>query len=360
MKNILITICSLFVLSSCEKVFFEDELSASDPFLQFDYLWEQVDRRYSFFDVKGIDWDQKREEYRAQISRDMTDEELFEVLGGMMTELRDDHTNLSSTFNVSFFGFRYDKPDNYESRVVIDHYIGSDFFISGPFQHDFIDPALAPQVGTSSIGYIRFSAFTGTVDDVNLDFMLNKYENTNGLIVDLRENGGGAVTDVFNILERFIDGETVVYKSRIRNGAGRDDFSDLEEAIADPHKGLRYTSKPVVFLVDRGTYSAGSFTSLSTKAIPNITLMGDSTGGGLGLPNGGQLPNGWDYRFSVTQAMTVDQADRLEAGLVDEVNAENFENGVPPDVYVTFDWTNLNNDEILDAAIASIIADPRN
>lgn len=357
MKNIFITICSLFVLSSCEKIFFEDELSTSDPYVQFDYLWEQVDRRYSFFAVKEIDWDAVGATYRAQISDGMTDEELFEVLGGMMTELRDDHTNLSSTFNISFFGLRYDKPDNYEPRVVIDNYIGSEFFISGPFQHNFINTS---QTGGASIGYIRFSAFTGTVDDVNLDFMLNKYKNTSGLIVDLRENGGGAVTDVFNILERFIDTETVVYKSRIRNGEGRDDFSKLEEAVAEPSGSIRYTSKPVVFLVDRGTYSAGSFTSLSTKAISNITLMGDSTGGGLGLPNGGQLPNGWDYRFSVTQAMTVDQADRLEAGLVDEVNEENFENGVPPDVYVTFDWTDLTRDEILDAAIASILADPRN
>ena len=352
MKKLIYILFVLTTLSSCEKVFFDDELSTSDPYVQFDYLWEQVDRRYSFFDVKDIDWDAEYTKYRAQISSNMTDEELFSVLGNMLSELRDDHTNLSSTFNVSFFGLRYDKPDNYESRVVIDHYIGSEFFVSGPFQHNFINTS---QTGGASIGYIRFSAFTGTVDDVNLDFMLNKYENTVGLIVDLRENGGGAVTDVFSILERFIDTKTVVYKSRIRNGEGRDDFSELEEAVAEPNGGPRYTSQPVVFLVDRGTYSAGSFTSLSTKAIPNITLMGDTTGGGLGLPNGGQLPNGWDYRFSVTQAMTVDQADRLEAGLVDEVNEENFENGVPPDVYVTFDWTDLTRDEILDRAIFEIL-----
>ena len=95
-------------------------------------------------------------------------------------------------------------------------------------------------------------------------------------------------------------------------------------------------------LTDRGTYSAGSFTSIATKAIPNIILMGDTTGGGLGLPNGGQLPNGWTYRFSITQALTLDKSPA-------------YENGVPPDVHVLFDWSDRTKDEVIERALVELL-----
>lgn len=104
--------------------------------------------------------------------------------------------------------------------------------------------------------------------------------------------------------------------------------------------GPRYLKK-VVVLTDRGTYSAGSFTALGTKAIPNMVLIGDTTGGGLGMPNGGQLPNGWTYRFSITQSLTLDKKP-------------DYENGVPADIPVSFDWSDLTKDEILEAAIAEL------
>ncbi|PIB35482.1 hypothetical protein BFP72_08795 [Reichenbachiella sp. 5M10] len=336
-------------MSSCEKIFFEDIKSESEPYENFNYLWEQADLKYSYFEVKNIDWDDSYTRHEAMLYPEMSEDSLFSVLGSMISELRDDHTNLLSAVNYSYYGVRYHYADNFDFRIVEDNYLNDRWIKSGPFIHNFI--------ADGKVGYIRFSSFTGTVDDVNLDYIINKYsvDEVEGLVFDIRENGGGAVTDVFNILARFIDDETVVYKSRIRNGKNHSDFSDLEEAIAEPADGPRYTNKPVIFLCDRGTYSAGSFTSLSTKAIPNITLMGDTTGGGLGLPNGGQLPNGWDYRFSVTQAMSVAQADSLEAGFEDIINQENFERGVPPDVVVSFDWSDLTKDEILDAAIDRIL-----
>ncbi len=347
MKKILIILIAIVSFYSCDKIIMDEDYSTEDPFVSFDYLWNQVDKRYSYFDVKGIDWDEIGEKYRDMVYDGISDDSLFQVMGTMLSELKDDHTNLFSTFDVSFFGIRYYSKDNFEWRVIVDNYIGTDYYTSGPFVHDYI--------ADGQIGYIRFGSFTGTVDDVNLNFILNRYKSTKGLIFDIRENGGGAATDVFSILERFIDDKTVVYKSRIRNGEDHEDFSELKGATVEPSDEIRYTDKPVIFLCDRGTYSAGSFTSLSTLAIPNITLMGDTTGGGLGLPNGGQLPNGWTYRFSVTQALSIDQSDDLEAGLVDKVNSENFEQGVPPDVVVEFNWSDMTKDEILDAAVERIL-----
>lgn len=331
-NRIIYLFVALFAITSCEQALFEEDLASADPFVNFDYLWKECDEKYSYFELKNIDWGAVKNTYSTRLYKGMSDDSLFNVLGGMLTELRDDHTNLISDFNISTFGVQYLGQDNFDWRIIVDNYISQNYYRTGPFAHNFLD--------NNEIGYIRFPAFTGTVDDTNLDFVLNRYRDTKGLIIDLRENGGGAVSDIFDILGRFIDEETLVNYSRIKNGKGHNDFSAAEEVKVKPHDGVRYTKK-IAMLTDRGTYSAGSFTALATKALSNIVLIGDTTGGGLGLPNGGQLPNGWTYRFSITQALTLDKSP-------------DYENGVPPDVPVLLDWNDLTKDEILERAIAEL------
>lgn len=321
-------------LWSCEpELIFGGDRASEDPYENFDYLWEQCRDRYSYFELKNVDWDDVKSRYRSKIYSDMSDDSLFHVLGAMLTELRDGHSNLISNFNISFFDIDDLGQDNFNWRTIKDNYLSNNFYISGPFVHDFI--------ASEEVGYIRFSSFTGAISTQNLDFALNRYRETKGLVLDLRENGGGAVTDVFELISRFIDDKTLVYYSRLKEGPGENDFSEPEPAYVSPHPGVRYLKK-VVVLIDRGTFSAGSFTSLATKAIPNMILMGDTTGGGLGLPNGAQLPNGWTYRISVTQALTLDFD-------------ESYENGVPPDQVALFDWNDLTKDEVLEAAIEEIL-----
>ena len=197
MKKIFLLLIAIPCLFSCEKALFEKDLESTNPNDVFEYLWKECDEKYAFFELKNINWDQVKIKYSAKIFDGMSEDSLFSVLGGMLTELRDDHTNLVSDFNVSVFGVNYLGQDNFDWRIIEDNYLGQKYTISGPFIHDFL--------ANDQIGYVRFGAFTGTVDDNNLDYVLNRYKNTKGLILDLRENGGGAVTDVFNILSRFVE-----------------------------------------------------------------------------------------------------------------------------------------------------------
>lgn len=323
------------MLISCEKLLFEEDLATEDPRKNFDYLWNECDRKYAYFELKEVDWNQVYNEYSAKIYDGMSDDSLFNVLGSMLRELQDDHTNLISDFNVSFYGVYRKGQDNYDARIVNDHYLPEDFYISGPFRHEFI-------IGTNEqVGYIRFASFTGIIDDFNLGFVLDRYKETKGLIIDLRENGGGSVSDVFDLLSHFVDEKTLLFYSRIKNGPNHDDFDEPKPAYVEPSKDNRYTKK-VMVLVDRGTYSAGSFTALSSKAIPHLKLVGDTTGGGLGLPNGGQLPNGWTYRFSITQTLDLSKSNVHEGG-------------VPPDIHVLINWNDLSRDEVIERALEEIL-----
>ncbi len=335
MKKLSPTFTLLVVLCifsfSCEKALFEEDIQTGDPFVNFDYLWEECWHKYSFFEHKGVDWPLVKETYRPALYYGMDEDSLFAVMSAMLMELRDDHTNLRSPFNVFAYRNYMSGPRNFDWRLLMDHYLPRDYHTTGPFRHAFLSG--------DSIGYIYLPGFQGDVSNATLDFLMNRYANTQGLILDIRQNSGGSISYVYRILSRFIDKETLLYYSRIKSGPGREEFSALEPVSLKPSENTRYTGK-VVVLADRGSYSASSFMALGVRSIPNATLMGDTTGGGLGLPSSGQLPNGWTFRFSITQ--TLDQ------------NHNNYEDGVPPEVNAYIDWNNPNKDEVLEKAMEEI------
>lgn len=332
-NSLILASTAILLFSSCEKALFEEDFASTNPYENFEYLWNECNEKYSYFDLKGVDWDAIKAEYSGKLYEGMSDDSLFNVLGGMLKELKDDHANLISNFNTSFYGVEYQTQDNYDWRIVVDKYITQDYYITGPFAHNFI--------ANNELGYIRLSTFTNPISSQDLDFILDRYKNTKGLILDLRKNGGGSISNVFQILGRFVETETLVYYSRIKASPGQNAFTDASGAYAQPHDGIRYT-KDVMVLTDRGTYSSGSLLAIATKALPNVSLVGDTTGGGLGIPNGGQLPNGWTYRFSITQTLTLDKKP-------------DYENGIPPDILIQLDWNDLEKDEILERAIDELL-----
>lgn len=320
-----------FFLSSCEKAFMEESTVDKTPQKNFEYLWNECDKKYAFMSYKHIDWTSVKAKYAAQVSNSMSNDQLFTVLAQMLNELRDGHVNLISSFNISHFDVSLLGPKGIDERVVKEHYLSSNYYTTGPFMHDFVKDHAA-------IGYIRLKAFTGTVTDNQMNFMLDRYKDTKGIILDLRANGGGAASDIFKILSHFVSTKTLLYHTSIKSGAGLDDFTTAEDCFIEPSKGTLYLKK-VIVLTDRGTYSAGSFTSTATKAIDSMVLLGDTTGGGMGMPNGGQLPNGWTYRFSITRTL--------------DINGNNWEDGVPPEIPVQFSTSQAVNgiDNIMERAI---------
>ena len=55
----------------------------------FDTVWNDFDASYSFFDLKGIDWNDSRTTFLSQLTSTSTDAQLFTVLSNMLLELED-------------------------------------------------------------------------------------------------------------------------------------------------------------------------------------------------------------------------------------------------------------------------------
>ena len=320
----------LLLSSSCEKLFFTPE-PQTDPRATFQYLWDRVDQQYAYFDVKNVDWDDIYLKYAPKIHEGLSDDSLFSYLGSMMNELKDGHVNLFSDFNISRFDISKLGPENIDYRFIQEHYLGDDYYISGAFRHDFI--------AGGDVAYIRYSSFSNNFSDSTMLYLFDRYKDTKGLILDLRQNGGGFIMNVFRFLSHFTLSEDPIYTSCIKSGPGHEDFTEAQAIYSTPYDSVLNYDKPIAVLIDRGSYSATSMFSLATLTLDNVFLVGDTTGGGLGMPNGGQLPNGWTYRFSITRTLTPD-------GL-------NYENGVPPDYCAVLDSSDMRNgyDTVIETAL---------
>lgn len=332
MRSILI-LCVICFVSSCTKVFLGDD-AKSTPQENFNYLWNTLDRKYSFFEYKNVDWNQVYQKYYPSITHETTDVELFDILFSMLSELKDAHVNLVSSFNVSRYDEVFNKaPENYDNRLVQQYYLRSNYAQTGPLLHQAI--------ASGEIGYIRYPSFGSTLSKGNIDYVINKYRNLKGLIIDVRSNGGGVVNNVFVLCNALADQKRHIYTSYVKNGPGHEDFSAPNKVYAQPDSKTPY-SKPICILTNRTSYSATSFFVLAMKAFPNVTIVGDTTGGGLGAPTGGELPNGWSFRFSCSRTICP--------------NGINYENGIPPDKlkYVRSSDSSKGLDSIIETAIAII------
>lgn len=287
MKRLYIILsAALIALSSCHK----QEEWDNDPMGNFDALWTIIDEHYCFFEYKDIDWKAVGETYRAKVRPDMTSKELFVVCSDMVNELRDGHTNLISSWDVSHYRFWEDYPQNYDKRIVEQCYLNYNFKTASG-----IDYAIM----SNNMGYMYYGDFATNIGEGNLDYLLAELAGTDGLVIDVRDNGGGFLTNAEKLIARFID--TKIHAGAIshKTGPGHNDFSEPYDYYFSPSDAgrIRYL-KPIVILTNRSSYSAtNNFVSIM-KYRPNVKIVGDATGGGSGMPFTSELPNGWTIRFS--------------------------------------------------------------
>ena len=78
-----------------------------------------------------------------------------------------------------------------------------------------------------NIGYIYYGSFANPVGEGNLDNVLYFLKNTQGLIIDVRDNGGGDLTNVRTLVSRFITRPTVVGYISHKTGPAHDAFQNL-------------------------------------------------------------------------------------------------------------------------------------
>ena len=303
-------IAAVLCLSSCV----DEETYPDTPQGNLEALWKIIDEHYCFFDYKqqeyGLDWNAVWQKYSVRTSDRMSSEQLFEVLTGMLGELRDGHVNLSTAFDYGrYWNWHEDYPANFSDSLQR-RYLGTDYKIASGLRYTILD---------DNIGYIYYGSFQSGIGDGNLDEVISHLMLCRGLILDIRNNGGGNMTYAEKLAARFCQERTLVGYIRHKTGMGHSEFSEMEEQWLEPARGMRW-HKPVMVLTNRSVFSAANEFVKYMKCMPLAKVVGDRTGGGAGLPFSSTLPNGWTVRFSACPMY-----DR---------NRQNTEFGIDPDHFV--------------------------
>lgn len=294
-----------YTISSCYR---EDKINNS-PQGNYDALWKIIDEKYCYLDVKQIDWDEVYIKYLPRVKERMTNDQLFDLLTDMLAELKDGHVNLSSSFNLGReWSWYEDYPRNFD-EAIIEEYLGNDYRISGGVKYKILN---------DNIGYMYYSSFQSPIGHGNMDHILDYLSLCDGIIIDVRHNGGGSITNSDVIASHFTNTEVLTSYIMHKKGKGHSDFSEPYPITLKPANGIKW-QKEVVVLTNRRTYSAANDFANSMRYLPKASLMGDTTGGGGGLPFTSELPNGWSVRFSASPMLSADK-EHTEFGIVPETS----------------------------------------
>lgn len=310
-----------------------DEDLPNTPRGNFESMWQTVQDKYSFFELKNIDWNKVYTQYSARISPGMSDEELFYVLDSMLYTLRDGHVNLVSPFDLSRnWQWFLNAPPNFNFDVVERNYLGANHRIAGGLRYSLLN---------DSVGYLYYSSFGSSFSSANLKAVFSYFKNVKGIIVDVRDNGGGSLQAAFSLAQRFANEEKKVLISQEKTGPRPDDFGNTVSYTLGPPDAPHFEG-PVMLLTNRKCYSATNTFVAIMRNFSNVTQLGDRTGGGGGLPIDSELPNGWRYRFSATASFLP--------------NGFNIEQGLEPQIKMDLDTNALlqGKDSMIEEALRQL------
>lgn len=338
MKKLLLLI-PLLLLAACATLDDYDNSAEGN----FDVLWSALDEHYCYFAEKDIDWDGVRAIYRPRAAVCRTQEELFDVCAAMLDTLRDGHVNLSSTFNTSYYRRWWsDYPQDFSLRTLQQYYLDFNYKSAGGM--------LYRTLAGGKVGYIYYGSFSSVIGEGSLDAVLASFSDCEGLILDIRDNGGGLVSNVETLVSRFIDTDYTAGYIRHKTGPGHNDFSTPYPMEYHPVRGHVRWDKPVVVLTNRSCFSAANDFTCAMKQLPQVRIAGARTGGGGGLPFSAQLPCGWKVRFSACP-MTDAAGREIESGIDPspgcEVHAPDYELAAGRDAILEFAINLLNKRTLL-------------
>jgi TPR repeat protein len=300
----------------------------------FQILWNEFDRYYVFFESKNVNWQALYDIYAPQVTDQIDNAELFDILSSMLTHLDDGHVNLIAPF-------KYSKSTNRRPEGTLNLNFVKRKYLSAGFQTTGNGLFTSGQI-FDAIGYLHIASFgskNGRAWVEAIDPIVNEFFDHKGLIVDVRDNGGGNSDNADKIVGRFADQKRVSALLQWRNGSRHSDFGFIWKKYVEPAGDKQFT-KPIIVLTDRKVVSSGEYFVLAMKRFPYVRTVGDTTFGALGSPLRKKLPNGWEYRIPTGKWSSADYV------LYEDI-------GVPPDIHVAVSPSDslMERDPVIEMAI---------
>jgi carboxyl-terminal processing protease len=183
------------------------------------------------------------------------------------------------------------------------------------------------KVDGRKVAYVAYSSFdAGAHAELRAEIDRLYREGAEGLILDLRGNGGGRLDEAIASSSLFVEDGTIV---TTRGRATGEEIYDAQGDALDP--------RPMVVLINRGTASASEILAAALSDYGLATLVGETTFGKGTVQESVPLPDGSAINLTVAEYFTSEDVSIAHKG-------------IPPDVEVSEDLEN-ENDEGLDKAL---------
>ena len=337
MKKILSLLVFALMFGACEK--YETFVEVDNDYMRnFDVAWNLINENYCFLGYKNIDWDKVYDEYKPRVENAKNDFEFFDIMCDFVDVLRDGHSAIISKFDRH--GSKYniepngeDSPEDFISNSVVEKYLTKRRVTSNKFAYGLVER------DGRKFTYIGYFDFQVLLSESDLQYIAPLVDESEGIILDIRNNPGGAGIYGATFAQHFFSEKTLVGYTTKKSGPGYDDFNEPYETYVEPATENNWAHKPTMLLTNRSVYSTANFFTSILKLAPNVTQVGGRSGGGGGMPETYYLPNGWTLIFP--------------SNVLLDVQKQHIENGIEPDVeiHITREDKNNERDVILEKAI---------
>lgn len=157
----------------------------------------------------------------------------------------------------------------------------------------YINPITYYNVVADSIGYINLSSFTDNCSsELKKAYLELKDRGIKGLIIDLRNNGGGLLREAINISNFFLPKGEVIVSTKGKN--------ESENTSYKAHNNPIDTDIPLVIMVNDESASASEIVAGAMQDLDRAVIVGNRTFG-KGLVQG-TFPVAYDGKLKVTTA----------------------------------------------------------
>jgi carboxyl-terminal processing protease len=371
------------------------EISQSDQLRIVRELGQIVDEVYVYPDFNGKDWDEIKVRYRNKIRAGLTTEAFYSEMQNMIDELQDDHSfflspldvqesNAELKGDVEFIGIGvYGEIDTERNRIiVVATYPGSSAELAGIKPHDSIltadgfpvignemnhlrgpecsavvvtvqspgqeprevmlvrhsihgnvriDARLVPTSDGSKIGYIFIPTFFDETIPQQIEESLNAFGQLDGLILDLRMNGGGSSSVTDPIMAFFTSGSLGQFVSR--------DASRTLSVDADAIQNSQ--TVPLVVMVSEDTVSFGEIFAGIMRNSRGAKITGETSLGNVEVLHGYGFEDGSELWIASERFFPAHSDENWE------------ETGIVPDIQSFSEWDTFTfeNDPSVAAAV---------
>ena len=170
-----------------------------------------------------------------------------------------------------------------------------------------IDTVTIPE----DIQYIRLSSFISKNASTEIETILNDCNNKKGIILDLRSNPGGLLTNAIYISDMLLKGGVIV------STVDRDRYKTTTRA-----RYGQVSEKPIVVLINKGSASASEILSGALKDNHRATIVGEQSFGKGLVQEINKLPDEAGMNITIQRYLTPSGQDINKKGITPDVVVE--------------------------------------